>query len=719
MIRQTYDSSKNIYNYIITIDGLVKRIARNTRPTIFKSVKMWAADPWHHAADAIVRNLVFKNLPYGYSYENCQKPTPTRSCQHASSIKSYRSVDGGCNNLKHPTFGAAHTPLRRILKAEYARDGNHDTPRGFPNTDPVLPPPNLVTQQCFLTETTSSRSSTPSPSTLFMTFGQFLDHDFALSHHADCKQRCNDFKAWQSPCFPILFNNRDSQCSMNGRSFAVCSKRAYLDDRQQSNDISAFIDASNVYSNDPARFQKIRDNKDGKLKMMSNGLLPIDRNFGQHRCKIKGGCSLAGEQRVDENMALSSMHTLWAREHNRLAAGLKKINPGWNNERLFQEARKIVGAVMQHIVYTEYVPLLVKLTPYKGYNSHVDPSIINAFSHAAFRYGHSLVPNHFEQLDKGYNKKYEPILLQEAFRNRHLINIRGIEPTMFGLLKNKTRNVDDRFAFSLVRKLFIPVGHSGHLDLTALNVQRGRDHGLPGYNAYRKLCQLPTLKSWADVHRTLIAGVGAKLQRVYKHPNDIDLFIGGISERNGRGYQVGPLFQCIFKQQFEALRDGDRFFYLNHGVFTTAQLHAIKKVSMATVLCNNLKGIVSVQPKALWEATGHNIRKVCFGGAIHQLDLNAWKGAQNDCPENDMVKDEDVSNEELQDEIDEAKEQENEENDSEYEEIVADDDSENDMANASENDEMSPDISDEEFSIKAKEIEKELLSDEQRNEINN
>ena len=75
---------------------------------------------------------------------------------------------------------------------------------------------------------------------------------------------CNNFKAWQYPCFPILFNTRDSQCSMNGRSFAVCSKRAYLEDRQQMNGLSAFIDASNVYSNVPARFQQIREKK-GKI----------------------------------------------------------------------------------------------------------------------------------------------------------------------------------------------------------------------------------------------------------------------------------------------------------------------------------------------------------------------------------------------------------------------------------------------------------------------
>ena len=53
------------------------------------------------------------------------------------------------------------------------------------------------------------------------------------------------------------------------------------------------------------------------------------------------------------------MHTLWAREHNRLAKGLRKLNPGWNSNRVFQEARKILGAIMQHVTYNEWIPAIL------------------------------------------------------------------------------------------------------------------------------------------------------------------------------------------------------------------------------------------------------------------------------------------------------------------------------------------------------------------------
>lgn len=66
-----------------------------------------------------------------------------------------------------------------------------------------------------------------------------------------------------------------------------------------------------------------------------------------------------GDSRVNEQPQLAVMHTLWMRQHNRLARELAEINPGWTDEIIFQEARRIVAAQMQHITYNEYLPIIL------------------------------------------------------------------------------------------------------------------------------------------------------------------------------------------------------------------------------------------------------------------------------------------------------------------------------------------------------------------------
>jgi len=362
----------------------------------------------------------------------------------------------------------------------------------------------------------------------------------------------------------------------------------------------------------------------GKMKLQANGLLPVEIQEFSIDCSTGGGCSLVGEVRGDENIALHSMHTIWVREHNRIASTLKVLNPTWNDETLFQNSRKITGAVWQQLVFKEYVPLLATLPSYTGYKANVNPSITNVFASAAFRFGHSLIPNEFTQLDNNFNEANQPIPLQEAFFNRNSINNRGIEQTVRGLVGNMSNNVDNRFSFAIARKLFVGMGSTDYLDLTAINIQRGRDHGLPGYNEYRRLCGLAVAATWFELRTLMLEDVASKFEKIYKHPNDIDLFAGGISEKHFGKHEVGPTFSCIIKRQFESLRDGDRFYYENPGVFTTAQLNAIKQVTLATVLCENLKDLVSLQPDAFHSPYKiSNTRKVCT--SIPKLDLSPWK----------------------------------------------------------------------------------------------
>ena len=183
----------------------------------------------------------------------------------------------------------------------------------------------------------------------------------------------------------------------------------------------------------------------GKLKLKENGLMELDTNI--KNCNTLGGCSLVGDHRADENIALHSMHTLWVREHNRIAGKLKKLNSHWQEEQLFQTARKITTAVYQHIVFQEWLPRVVRPFHYRRYRALVNPGIMNAFATAAFRFGHSLIPNKFDMLNQNFDRVNKPVTLQEAFFNRGIVNQYGVEKVMFGLVGNKSEEVDTKFAF--------------------------------------------------------------------------------------------------------------------------------------------------------------------------------------------------------------------------------------------------------------------------------
>lgn len=118
---------------------------------------------------------------------------------------------------------------------------------------------------------------------------------------------------------------------------------------------------------------------------------------------------ISGDLRCNEQPQLTVTHTLWLREHNRIASQLLLLNSHWDDERVYQEARRIVVAEMQHISYNEWLPIILgmkyvddfDLKPRdsgfsRQYDADVNPSITNAFSTAAFRFGHSLVQSQME-----------------------------------------------------------------------------------------------------------------------------------------------------------------------------------------------------------------------------------------------------------------------------------------------------------------------------------
>ena len=386
------------------------------------------------------------------------------------------------------------------------------------------------------------------------------------------------------------------------------------------------------------------------MKVLKTGkgyLLPL--NFNNNKdCQERGGCFIAGDRRVNENTALAAMHTVWVRLHNFYAQFIRKIfdllpqlfksaslSKDEKDEVIFQESRKVVIALVQHIYYNEWLPKLnIKLSQYQGYKPHVEAEVSNGFITAAFRMGHTLVPNFFSQLNPDFTKARRPLSVRESFFNNIPIFENGIEETVRGLFgdQEEAENFDTTFSGSIAKTLFIPPSESGFQNLLALNIQRGRDHGLPSYGEYRKVCGIPDASPSSynpfSIYSNEIKNVRAleRLRNTYGSPdNHVDLFVAGMAESVGSSEFLGPTFKCIFRKTLEKLRDGDRFFFQNKVQFSMEQQEEIKKMTLAKVMCLTLQDSGNIQEK-LFDVFNprKGQRKNCSDLLKVSLDVKRW-----------------------------------------------------------------------------------------------
>ncbi|XP_028416113.1 peroxidase mlt-7-like [Dendronephthya gigantea] len=569
----------------------------------------------------------------------CKKPTNVKGCVP---YMKYRTFDGTCNNLYYPNAGASDRGFHRILKAKYFDEDGLNDPIGYPNQPnaPSVPSPHQVSRDFIKDEVAASPSMLTHA---VMQFGQFIDHDLDLAAEVEIERRnlchkvpCNGSSAdFMCPCYPILPNG-NAGCIRVTRSAAVCQNHGRFKPREQINDNTAYIDASQIYGSRLGDANKLRETKpdNGLLRSLQGfdgELLPLDQSnqskeAEEPHCRNLGGCFIAGDSRSNEQQSLAAFHSLFLREHNRIAKSLKKINSHWDGEKIYQETRKIMGAVMQKITYDDFLPLILgpnAMPQYKGYRSNVDPGISNAFATSAFRFGHSLIRPKFDILDTGFNPIGDPIDLRFMFFNNTFIRQNGINALLLGLIGNFSERVDRILSPGITRHLFERENAPGS-NLAALNIHRSRDHGIPGYNEFRKFCKLGNAETFKDTRKEIKNPQNRNiLKQLYgDNPNLVELWVAGLAETPVQGASVGPTFKCLIAEQFQRTRDGDRFFHERAGVLTQDMLAEIKKSSLSRMYCDNLN-VVSIQPNAFKLPTGQNTRITC--DRIPRMDLCKWK----------------------------------------------------------------------------------------------
>ena len=417
-------------------------------------------------------------------------------------------------------------------------------------------------------------------------WGQFLDHDIDLTDGTDPAENVNIIV----PTGDIFFDpasTGEMVIEFNRSLYNKDSGTAVNNPRQQLNEITAWIDASNIYGSDSDRAAALRTNDGTGMLKMQNNLLTFNTGGFPNAGGDGEDLFLSGDVRTNEQVGLTAMHTLFSREHNRLAIIIANENPDFSGDEIYEEARKIVGAQMQIITYKEFLPALLgegKISEYQGYNPNANSTIMNEFSTASYRFGHSALSPTLLRLDENNEVIPEGNLpLRDAFFNpSRIIDEGGIDPLLRGLAFQQCQRVDNLIIDDVRNFLFGPPG-SGGFDLASLNIQRGRDHGLPSYNTVRDELGLGGVNSFSEISSD--TDVQQKLQDAYNNVDNIDLWVGGLAEDRLPGSHLGELFTEIIVMQFEALRDGDRFWY--ELTFSGDKLEELQNTKLSDVIRRN------------------------------------------------------------------------------------------------------------------------------------
>lgn len=533
----------------------------------------------------------------------------------------FRSYDGMGNNRANASWGAAGTQYLREASGAHYPDGR-SAPAGAdrPSAREIS---NALAAQGD-TVTADERGL----STAIYEFGQFLDHDLGLalsgsSERFDIPVPRGD--AWFDPASTgtaVIFMDRSGFDPRTGT----------LSARQQVNRVTSFIDASHIYGSDAMRAAWLRTFVGGKLKTrptdagevlpLNDGSQANDNPLGLPATSL----SVAGDVRANEQPGLTSLHVVFVREHNFHASRLAALHRDWTDERLYQEARRIVGAEMQAITYNEFLPALLghRLPPYRGYDPRVNPGISNAFATAAYRFGHSQVGPDIGIVDERFVEIGSIGLAAAFFNPRAIPSAGGVAPFLRYMAIDTAQAVDTRIVDPLRNFLFGAPG-AGGLDLASLNIQRGRDHGLGTYNQVRADFGLPRIATFSQI--TSDATKASRLQSLYGSTDRVDAWVGLLAEDHRPGSSVGPTTDAMITDQFRRLRDGDRFWYQITG-FDRRELDAIEGTTLSDIIART-SGVAGLQ-RAIFFAVDLSCRAdFDHNGSVDQRDLSEYLRAWN------------------------------------------------------------------------------------------
>ncbi|CRL07712.1 CLUMA_CG020666, isoform A [Clunio marinus] len=509
-----------------------------------------------------------------------------------TSHSKYRSIDGFGNNLKNPFWGTSGTPFSRFGAKAY-EDGIHSIRKSVMGND--LPSPRKIVTKVLL-QAQKANPPTQTPNTLINMLVLYLTHDMAFQAPIEgsydnenircCSNRNKNVLAPEfshSACLPVTVPENDPfyrkanvKC-LNMVRAQQSSSPCTLQNGEILNKATSYIDHSIVYGSEDLDTRKIRTFSSGKLRIPSNKVLPTDR-FGNY---------LQSSLRLAVAPIGAVWPSIFARNHNKLAEGLAAVNPQWDDETLFQEARRINIAIFHSGIFSgRIIETIFKKRINETYKENFDASTSLEFS-TAYRIGHFYLQPEMLLIDE--TGTTEKVPHSETLGRLDLVE-NYFEATVRGLLQqpvnylNYSEEIFNRFA-----KNKDGMG----LDLLSIDIQRGRDHGLPTFlDARRKSGFKADFKTFDDLTEIFPQHNVELLKSVYEDVEDIDLYVGAMLETFSSLDEVlvGETLGYVIGHQYQRSVGGDVYFYthkVNPHPFTDSQIHAIDSFTFNHLICQN------------------------------------------------------------------------------------------------------------------------------------
>ncbi|CAB3242848.1 unnamed protein product [Arctia plantaginis] len=561
-----------------------------------------------------------------------------------------RRVDGSCNNLKHPSRGATHTPFVRLLPAVF--DKNFEPRKSSSGND--LPLARYLRTRLI--------SVGQVPSTIFtmlaVHYFVFMSADVLSLHDtvnyiAWKPYCCTEKGKTDHMCVPNKIPEDDPVHRFSGirclnmtrpESFQSigCVKNDTVPDRIVSS--TPLLDLSVIYGNLlPPLLQKGRLFTGGlvKTEVEEGRIWPPSYKTQANVCFLnqrpkETRCHQMAEDSSNTLAGINLVSIWFWRYHNFIATELAKVNPCWEDEKLFETARDINIAVSLQIYYYELLPVFFgfdnmaedgvidRIGGFRDlYDENIPPQLSLEYPFA-LRWVHNIQDGTLKLHDEeGHYLRQFPIM-NLTMRTGFLAVDNNIDYLTQGSFRQGSAKIDYIADPEVTERGLGP--HQKVSDIVTNDLSKNRYFGFQPYVNYRQFCFNKRIKSFDDLHGIIDEERIEVLREMYEKVEDIDLLAGIWTEKPMRGGFVPPTFYCLVIDQLKRNIYSDRHWYERPNrpnAFTFPQLAQIRKVTIARMLCDVGDTVKRIQPHAFLKAGFKNPIGDCKH--IMSMDFSTWK----------------------------------------------------------------------------------------------